>query len=93
MIAEFFNKYLVDDWKRAWKWFSMWAFIIVAFSPEIYELAVKFGIVSAGHLPAVFERLVQWVGFFGAVSRLVDQKAVAERLALFKSVFGGKQQE
>lgn len=93
MFAEFFNKYLVNDWKKAWKWLSMWAFFILAFSPELYALAVQYKIVDPGHLPAIFERLVQWVGFLGAVSRIVDQKAIAERLALIKNVFRGNPQE
>lgn len=92
MVAEFFNKYLVNDWKRAWKWFSMWAFVIIGFSPELYALAVQYKLISAGNLPLIFERLVQWVGFLGAVSRMIDQRAIAERFALFKNVFGGKQQ-
>ena len=62
---------LVDNWKSAWRWFSMWAFVIAG------------AMAGAGALmPAELKSALpdQWVGiisavsFAGAVLRLVKQE-------------------
>ncbi len=80
MLIEFLDKYLVNNWREAPKWFSTWFFVLIALSPELYDLAVQYHILESGGLPAIFQKLINWVGFLGAVSRLADQKAIWEKL-------------
>lgn len=85
MLTDFLDKYLVNNWREAPKWFSTWIFILIALSPELYQLAVQYEIVGPGNLPAIFQKLINWVGFLGAVSRLADQKSIWEKLKPSKS--------
>lgn len=66
---------LIDDWKKAWKLYSVWIFALVLAGPDIYNAAVTAGLISADHVPALFGRLVNIVGFVGIVSRIVKQKS------------------
>ncbi len=66
---------LIPNWKQAWKLFSVQGFAIVAILPDIYNLAIAYGVLEGMAVPAEFDRLVKTIAFLGAVSRLIKQKA------------------
>ena len=65
---------LVENWKQAWKWFSMWAFVVIGTIPVVWM-----------NLPADVKALMpdswnKWVfvsitaaAVLGGVGRVVDQ--------------------
>lgn len=75
---------LIDEWRKWYKMYSVWAFIILGASPELYNLAIQFNIISGESAPAFLARIINLIAFFGAAGRMLKQKAVeleAERLA------------
>lgn len=80
MVTQFFDKVLVDNWREAWKFYSLWAYAVVAALPQIAELAAQFGILSAdaGNVPESFASLLKWAAFFGALVRLLKQLKPAQ---------------
>jgi hypothetical protein len=80
MFTQFLDKYLVNDWRKSWKFLSMWFFLILGLSPALYELAVQYDLVKPGRLPEIFSDAINLVAFLGAASRVVDQAAIAKGL-------------
>lgn len=74
------DKILIKDWKGAWKLASMWVYLLVALSPEIFQLAVQSGLLEAGEVPQLFARAINLLGLIGMISRLVKQKAAEQGL-------------
>jgi hypothetical protein len=70
-----FELTLINEWRQAWKLYSVWIFALVLAGPDIFNAAVSAGLISADHVPALFGRLVNIVGFVGIVSRIVKQKS------------------
>jgi hypothetical protein len=65
---------LIDEWRRFYTMYSVWAFVIVGLAPDIYNLAVQFNMVSGDNAPAALARVINMIAFAGAVLRLVKQK-------------------
>jgi hypothetical protein len=65
---------LIDDWKQAYSFYSMWAFILLGMAPDIFNLAVQYGVIDSAAAPAVFARIINTVAFVGALTRMVKQK-------------------
>jgi hypothetical protein len=65
---------LVDEWRRFYTMYSIWAFAIIGLAPDIYNLAVQFNMVSGDNAPAALARVINMIAFAGAVLRLVKQK-------------------
>lgn len=65
---------LIDEWKKALSMYSVWAFIALGLAPEIYNLAVQFGMLTGDSAPAALSRIINTIAFAGAVLRLVKQK-------------------
>lgn len=74
--ASFLDKHLIDGWRAAWKMYSIWFFAIIALTPDLYNLAITMGVFTADEAPKALARIINGIGFLGAVSRLVKQKAV-----------------
>lgn len=70
------NIQLVDNWKSAWKMFSMYFFLILGLLPELFNLAVSSGLLQTEQAPALLSKIVMIVAFLGAASRLIKQRAV-----------------
>lgn len=69
-------KYLVDDWASAWKFASVWMFVLIACAPELYNLSIQYNLVEAGTVPELFSKAISMMAFVGAASRVVKQKRV-----------------
>lgn len=60
---------LVENWQQGWRWFSNWAFVIVAFlaaeplSPEIVALLPHF----------LQDKIITLVAIAGLISRFISQ--------------------
>lgn len=65
---------LIDDWKKAYKLYSLWFFAIIGLVPDLFNLAVQYEIVSSTSAPAILSHAIKLIAFFGAASRLVKQK-------------------
>lgn len=70
------TKYLVDDWVSAWKFASVWMFVLIGCAPELYNLSIQYNLVEAGAVPELFSKAVSMMAFVGAASRVVRQKRV-----------------
>lgn len=73
-LSDLADKYLVDNWRQSLKFASLWVYGLVALTPELWALAVEFDMVSNQAIPDVFADAIRAIAFFGAVSRLVNQR-------------------
>ena len=65
---------LVDEWRKWYAMYSIWAFVLLGALPDIYNLAVQFNLLTGDNAPALLARTINTVAFLGAVSRMVKQK-------------------
>lgn len=75
MFAQFLDKVLVDNWRSALRFYSLWFYAAIGLLPEIADLAVQFGVVASDSVavPEFFANLLRWIAFAGALSRLIKQ--------------------
>lgn len=78
----FLDKHLIDGWRAWWKMYSIWFFAALGMLPEIYNLAISSGFITAEEAPKFISRIISGVAFFGAVSRLLKQKTVEQAAAI-----------
>lgn len=71
---------LIGNWKGAWKLASMWVFLLIAISPELFGIAVQSGFLESDEIPALFARLINLLGLIGMISRVVKQRATEQGL-------------
>ena len=74
------DKILIGDWKSAWKLASMWVFLLIAISPELFQIAVQSGFLESGEVPELFARLINLMGLIGMLSRVIKQRATEKGL-------------
>lgn len=75
------EKFLVENYKDAPKWLSMWILVLIGCAPELYDLAVQYKMLEGGApLPAVFAKAINMIGFIGAATRIINQAAIAKGL-------------
>ncbi|QVD49329.1 hypothetical protein LUCX_259 [Xanthomonas phage vB_XciM_LucasX] len=79
-MSKFFDKFLIEDWRQAWKFYSMWFYLIVGLSPDIYNLLVAAGLFDGTDLPAMFDKGIKLIAAAGAIARLVKQAGAAQGL-------------
>lgn len=48
------NLALVEDWKKAWKWYSSYALAFIGLLPDLYNNLVTSGIANSGDIPPLF---------------------------------------
>ncbi len=72
---------LIEDWKTFYKMYSMWAFVILGITPDLYNLAVQYHIVDGGNAPAALAGMINTLAFAGAALRLVKQKKMEADVA------------
>lgn len=84
-MNQIFDKFLVNDWRHALKFASLWIYLLVGLSPQIFELAVQFDLIATADIPALFQKIVNWGAFLGAVCRMIDQAAVMKGLTSIKA--------
>lgn len=61
---------LVDDWRQAWKWFSVYGITALGTAPVIYE---NIGFVQDFVSPMIFHNLMGVLGALALIARLVKQ--------------------
>lgn len=65
---------LVNDWKQAYKMYSVWFIAIIGAFPDIWNLLIQYHVVDSTDLPTFYVRIVNLIAVLGIVSRLVQQK-------------------
>lgn len=75
---ELAGKYLVENWTDGWKFASVWVYVVIGCAPELYNLALTYGMVE-GTLPEMFSKVVSMLAFLGAASRLLKQKSLEHK--------------
>jgi hypothetical protein len=75
-VTAVLDKHLVDEWRAAWKMYSLWFFATLALIPDLYNLALSSGLLEGTSAPVLVTRAINAVAFLGAASRLIKQKAV-----------------
>lgn len=80
MFGNLFDKVLVDDWRSAWKFYSLWIYLVIGMLPQLLELASSFGLAPSASIPGFFSDLLKWVAFLGAASRLIKQVGAVQGL-------------
>ena len=65
---------LVDEWRKWYAMYSIWAFILLGALPDVYNLAIQFNVISGDNAPANLARTVNMVAFLGALGRMMKQK-------------------
>jgi hypothetical protein len=72
---------LIDEWKSFWRMYSVWAFVILGVTPDLYNLAVQYHMVDGGNAPAALAGMINTLAFAGAALRLVKQKKLEADVA------------
>lgn len=70
-----FELTMIADWRKAWKLYSVWIFSLLLALPDLYNAAISSNLITADHVPVLFSRLVNIIGFVGIASRIVKQKS------------------
>lgn len=65
---------LIDDWKSAWRFISIWVMAFMAILPELYQLAISMGVLSEETAPGALVRIMQALSFIGIAMRMIKQK-------------------
>ena len=69
---------LVDDWKQAWRKFSVWAFIVLGAMPDIYSGVQALGWLDDKAVPPAFVWSIRFAAAAGLALRLIKQRAKAQ---------------
>jgi hypothetical protein len=72
---------LIENWKTFYKMYSMWAFVILGLTPDLYNLAVQYHMVDGSSAPAALAGMINTLAFAGAALRLVKQKKLEADMA------------
>jgi hypothetical protein len=65
---------LIDDWHKAYSFYSVWFFAILGVAPDLFNLAVQYGVITEASAPAMLSHAIKFIAFCGAASRVVSQK-------------------
>lgn len=69
---------LIEDWRQAWKKFSVWAFIVIGAMPDIYSGVQALGWLEDKAVPASFVWTIRVLAGVGIAVRLIKQQAKAQ---------------
>ena len=65
-------EWLVDDWKKSWKWFQMQALAFLAIAPELYA---QVGAMQTFIAPETFRRSMAVLGVLVMVNAVRKKRA------------------
>lgn len=68
---------LIDDWKKAYKLYSVWFFVILGSLPQMWDTAVQSGLMETPLIPPAFKALVGTISAVALVMRLITQQSAA----------------
>lgn len=64
---------LIENWRQAWRYYSVWAFAALAALPDLYNALLAAGLMDADAMPPVATWSVRIVAIAGIVLRFVRQ--------------------
>lgn len=64
---------LVSDWRQVWRYWSTWAFALLALMPDLYQALVAAGLLGDGTMPDTAAWMVRGLAIAGIVSRFINQ--------------------
>ncbi len=67
------NVRLVADWRRAWRYYTTWAFLLLGAMPDIYNTVVTSGLLDADGAPEELAWGMRGAALLGLLLRLVRQ--------------------
>lgn len=67
-------RWLVDEWRQAWKMLSVWAFAVIGIAPDLYSGIVAMGWLDDGNVPAAFVWTLRGLAVLGIGARLLRQR-------------------
>ena len=62
---------LIEDWKTAYKKFSVWFFIVIAIAPDFYNAIMAAGLLDKAPQPLIW--IIRILAACGILSRLIKQ--------------------
>lgn len=65
---------LIKEWKKCYKMWSVWVFILIAASPEIYQGFVSLGLLK--DIPNFIDYSIRILAGIGIVTRVIKQKGL-----------------
>ena len=63
---------LIENWRQAWKFYSVWAFAVIAALPDLYNALAAFGAFE--DMPDAASWTVRGAAILGIVVRFVSQQ-------------------
>ena len=67
---------LINEWKKCYKMWSVWFFILIATSPEIYQGFVFLGLLT--DIPNFVDYSIRVLAGLGIASRVIQQKGLKD---------------
>jgi hypothetical protein len=67
------NFTLIEDWKKAWKFYSTWMLALIAILPDLWNSIAISGITDSGDVPSAFSYTLKGGVFVALLLRQVKQ--------------------
>jgi hypothetical protein len=68
---------LIENWSSVWRYWSVWAMVILGMLPEIVDVLVQYQLVPAADTTGALSKLAKAVMVGGILLRMVQQKKLA----------------
>lgn len=65
---------LIENWRQAWRFYSVWAMAVLAALPDLYNMLLAAGLLEADAIPPLAAWSIRIVAIAGIVVRFVKQK-------------------
>lgn len=65
---------LVDEWRQAWKWLSVWAFVLLGVAPDLHMAIVSMGWLDDSQTPPALKWFIRGLAVAGIALRLIRQQ-------------------
>lgn len=63
---------LIQNWRKGWKFYSVWAYALILALPELYSQLMYSGVIDM-YDPPPYVNVLRVIAFVGLVLRFVDQ--------------------
>jgi hypothetical protein len=64
---------VIEDWKRAWRFYSVWFFAAVGVMPDAYDMIVASGLLNSPETPEALVWGMRFVAIGGIFARVIRQ--------------------
>lgn len=65
---------LIENWQQFYRLYSIWFFAFIAILPDVFNLAVSYGLLESENAPESLSYSLKVVAFLGALARLIKQQ-------------------